>query len=272
MPEEQNLAVNEALDELNVHADNEPPVVPFAGLPDIAGDNDEGPLVPAANNAVAVAPRGPITIPIGQPETLRQYLIKHFDVSYRLGRIQWPKCMQTNARKRFRMATPVTGYTAIMRALAFIHDALYVKESDLRREGRTPGNYAVYIGRGLFSSLPFREGDVIADFVGEYITHEEGRTRDELGKGGYQVYLNVNYLLDCYPYLDRCKASMANSPYKCKNIVTGAMAVSNCKLSYDLSRKRVRLVATTKDIGPHTEILWNYGQRYHRYPTLPEDS
>jgi hypothetical protein len=277
VPLNEERPLGAVADELAVHEEIEAEdvniAVPFAGLP---GPDEEGAIAPQLaihlgnrnNNQNVVRPA--IVIPIAQPEVLRRYLITHFDVSYRLGRLQWPKSMQQRDRSRFRINRPVTGFSAIMRALAYINDALYVKESDYRREGRTPGNYVVSIGNGLFSMLPLRAGDVIADFVGEYITPAEARNRDDVGKGGYQVYINNNCVLDCYGFTDRCKASMANSPYKCKNISTNEMAVANAKLSIDNIRKKTRLIAT-KDIGPDNEIFWNYG-RFYRYPILPLDS
>ena len=124
------------------------------------------------------------------------------------------------------------------------------------------------IGKGLFSNIPIRKGDLIVDFVGEFITKEMGVERDVAGFGGYMISYNVSgtIILDCYNFLDICKASMANCPKNCFDSKLGRMAESNATLSINRYRRKVSLRAT-KDIGPNIEILWSYGPQY-RYPTF----
>ena len=82
------------------------------------------------------------------------------------------------------------------------------------------------------------------------------------------------YGLDCFQAAARhqCFASMANSPYKCKNIYRGTFPEANvqktCKAIGDGSFS-FGLVAC-RDISPFTEILVYYGASY-LYPTHYDD-
>jgi hypothetical protein len=91
-----------------------------------------------------------------------------------------------------------------------------------------------------------KKDEVIADFVGEFITHEEYNIREQVGLGGYAVYINDACVLDCQPFLNICKASFANSPYKCLSKVSRVEAVANAQLSYDHIRRKARLIASVE--------------------------
>ena len=103
------------------------------------------------------------------------------------------------------------------------------------------------------------------DFIGEFITKAVAINRDESGFGGYMVAYTNNIVLDCYNYLNVCKASMANCPRNCWSTTSNKMAEANAKLTID-RRRKVSLRAL-EDIGPNVEILWNYGSSY-RYPIV----
>jgi hypothetical protein len=211
-------------------------------------------------------------VPLTAQNTLREILIAHFSTSYRLGRVQWPRNMSQDSRGRIGKPQPITETGAMLRALSYCNEHLVVKHSRLRRIGNRVGVFHDCIGDGLFTGdMSIRKGEVVAEFVGEFITVAEGKRRDEAGVGGYMVMIRKNtLLLDCYRFRDQCKASMVNSPRGCIDLDTNLPAVSNVKITYDHRRKKYRLVAI-RDIGPDTEVLWDYGTDY-RYPTMPTDS
>jgi hypothetical protein len=111
-----------------------------------------------------------------------------------------------------------------------------------------------------------RKNEIIAEFIGEFITKEEATIRVNKGLGGYMIEVRSNVILDSYPYIHVCKASMANSPYKCLDITTNCHAKPNAKLVHDHIRRKYRLQAIA-EIPPGSEILWDYGKEY-RYPDL----
>ena len=109
---------------------------------------------------------------------------------------------------------------------------------------------------GLYSLIQIEKGEVICDFIGEFISFEETQRRVDLGRGGYQLQGPANKVLDCYNFRDVCKASMANSPFKYLNIQTGNPAIVNSKLVYDRNRYKFKLLCT-KTIYPNDEIMYD---------------
>lgn len=236
--------------------DNQVDFEPFEGVEEVeeVGDNQVIVLSPARRPR-----RLPVVFDLHHPEELKKALIEHFAVSFRLGRIQWPKNMGQNQRSLMNRPSPITETGAIMRALSMVRDTLYIKESNLRLIQRD--QLLNCIGKGLFTSITIRKGEIISDFVGEFITEVEGDSRTDAGVGGYQVKYERGCLLDCYKYLHVCKCSYANSPVNCFDTHTGTNAISNATISIDYKRKKISLKAT-HDIGPDTEILFNYGPDY----------
>jgi SET domain len=255
----------------HIPQDEDENLVPFAGF-------DEVPDQVQNDGTVTVSPictrnRDEVhIIPITAQNTLREILIAHFSTSYRLGRVQWPRNMSQDSRARLGKPQPITETGAMLRALSYCNAHLVVQHSRLRKIGNGPNLFHDCIGNGLFTGdLPILKGETVAEFIGEFITAEEGKRRDEAGFGGYMVMIRRNsLLLDCYRFRDQCKASMVNSPRGCIDLDTNLPAVSNVKLSYDHRRRKYRLVAI-RDISPNTEILWDYGSDY-RYPAVQTDS
>ena len=200
------------------------------------------------------------------PNTLRELLITHFSVSYRLGRVLWPRHMKKSSRVRLGRPNLITEPAAILRALSIIRDSLKIAPSCLRRIGSTPGVYHDVIGNGLFTNMLIRKNEIIAEFIGEFITKEEATRRIDQGLGGYMIRVRSDVVLDSYPYLNVCKASIANSPYQCLDITTNSRAKANAKLVNDTRRRKYRLVSI-EEIPPGAEILWDYGKDY-KFPDL----
>ena len=107
---------------------------------------------------------------------------------------------------------------------------------------------------------------VRVDFIGEFITKTVAMKRDEEGFGGYMIAYTNDIVYDSYNFLSVCKASMANCPRNCYDSNRRCSAEANARLTIDRRRRRLSLRALV-DIGPMTEILWNYGVSY-RYPTV----
>jgi hypothetical protein len=105
-----------------------------------------------------------------------------------------------------------------------VFNALYGQQSTCKcdsKDGNDVRNeiYDVDIGVGLFSTISFNTGDVIAEFHGEVISREESVKRVKEGNGNYMLYLTKQTYLDCRSnrFAGKCKASLANSPLHCWN-------------------------------------------------------
>ena len=176
--------------------------------------------------------------------------------------------MRYSHRHTFRRPNPITEPAAVMRALCIVRETLVVKKSNLlliRGDGLST-NMVDVIGKGLFSSISIQKGDIIVDFIGEFITKTVAMKRDEEGFGGYMIAYTNDIVYDSYNFLSVCKASMANCPRNCYDSNRRCSAEANARLTIDRKRRRLSLRALN-DIGPMTEILWNYGVSY-RYPTV----
>ena len=102
-------------------------VAPFAGLDYVNDVGNDGIIV---LSPIRSETRSRV-IPIKMPNVLRDYLITHFSLSFRLGRIQWPKNMRQKQRHLYSRPTPITQPAAVMHALCIVRETLYVKTSVL---------------------------------------------------------------------------------------------------------------------------------------------
>jgi len=202
-------------------------------------------------------PTTPVDIPIQNLALLQTYLICHLDVSFRLGRLCWPRLMTWSDKHRFQMPQHITEFGAVRRALAMSNDSLYVTSSNLRIEGERRGVFDVSIGKGLFTCRPIKANEVIVEFLGEWIDEQQYHSRVEKGCGGYMISLRKGLYLDCYNFKDICKASMANSVTNAFDISTGRPAKKNCYLKRNKKTNRIFLVST-RNISVDEEILYDY--------------
>ena len=129
------------------------------------------------------------------------------------------------------------------------------------------------IGDGLFSRIAYHRGDHLADYHGEFISLEEADARDELGHGGYMLYINETTRMDCFStclnYI--CKVSKANSNTRAFNTITGRAAAQIARMVWSNNYEvRVRLMAS-RHISMHAEIITNYGSGF-RYPRQSENN
>jgi hypothetical protein len=131
------------------------------------------------------------------------------------------------------------------------------------------------LGRGLFCNRPIIKNETIIFFKGDKITFEEAKRRQDLGFGGYTIYITNEVYLDCYPYAflsdpqDRCWASLANSPlhahtitYDNNNNEIRNTIRSNCNLCVNRSNQEVRLRAKRNVNNSNFELTYNYSANY----------
>ena len=178
----------------------------------------------------------------------------------------WPRRFQDLQKELFP-----TQRSAIVARLNEEHErVLYVQASTLRGLSSTTNQYTILIGDGLFSRIVYNKDDHIADYNGEIISVEEADIRDELGHGGYMLYVNETTRMDCFLNClnYKCKASKANSNTRAFNTSTGRAAIPNSRMIWSTHEIRIRLVAT-RYIPMHSEIITNYGSGF-RYPTPSE--
>jgi hypothetical protein len=208
-----------------------------------------------------------ISIPPGSPLAyLRDKLVIHFSHQYLLGDVWWPKSMQ---RKIATHRPPILSLDHRVLAMSFA--ALYHKPSQLVAIDSNRQTYTSPTGEGLYSSISYKENDVIAVYVGEEINDIELARRDLLGKGGYCHYMSADRHYDCYDSYKagKCMASYANSTRLVRYTYSATTrVVSNARISVDVRRgkERVALICRVKYIPPHQEILTSY-QGGYRYPT-----
>jgi SET domain-containing protein len=124
------------------------------------------------------------------------------------------------------------------------------------------------IGNGLFSKEFIRAGSQIVHFNGTELPNREAvqRAKTQSNHGGYVLSnYTETYGIDCYDTASRlqCFASMANSPYKCHNVVRNSAPRANVRKSIaTVNGKSIFGLIAAVDIQPFTEILVNYGAAY----------
>jgi hypothetical protein len=138
----------------------------------------------------------------------------------------------------------------------------------LRKKYFSHYTYSHSIGDGIFSSVNFKENDVVATFHGKIITYTEYLSKKAMVNCNYVIQLSKHKeYMDCEDAIKNgiCLASLSNSPTHYWNTSTGSKAKANCKL---VVRKidnvwNAYLVATaTQDIARHTQIAWHHSSAH----------
>ena len=122
-----------------------------------------------------------------QYATVREALKEHFYYQYQKGLVQWPKKFKDIQKETF----PLTRAAIINRVNIEYERVLYIQSSTLRSQDRRSGLFYLLIGDGLFSNIDYNAGDHIADYVGELISAVEALRREEAGRGGYTIYIQL---------------------------------------------------------------------------------
>jgi hypothetical protein len=182
----------------------------------------------------------------------------------RIGQVYWPRRFEAWQKDCHAIQKIQT------RIAKEIFNALYGATSNyVDRDGQS-------LGQGLFSTIDFVNGDVIAEFHGDKIGYEDYLELELAGLHRFVIQLRVGLFLDCrkHRYKGRCKASLANSPLHAVHKESGMRAVANCKLHVSTSGadRVARLVCSVAKIDRNTEIMWSYGAGHNCLSSVVDDS
>ena len=121
----------------------------------------------------------------------------------------------------------------------------------------------------MFCKEHIRRGQQIVHFVGKVLSSREEviRAREVSLHGGYVITnATATWGLDCFHTAARhqCFASMANSPYMCRDVVKKTFPSANVQKSCKAMGNGTYIfgLIASVDIPPFTEILLNYGSAY----------
>lgn len=103
--------------------------------------------------------------------------------------------------------------------------------------------YDKTIGLGLYVSREFKKNEIVAEFIGDLkdvIAYEKYMVNS--GRGGNAIFINNNYVLDCYRHKQtrKCLASYANCPKNCYDSKTNRVAKANMVLSINVRNSSSR--------------------------------
>jgi len=115
------------------------------------------------------------------------------------------------------------------------------------------------IGYGLFCPTLIPSKIRFVAFIGKFRSIEEYKQRQNEGKGGYAVKVNISTVLDCYDEAKNfvCMASFGNSPlHLVGSPKENATLVIKINTAY---------LVSLETIYPHTEILYKYGSTYRDF-------
>jgi SET domain-containing protein len=116
-------------------------------------------------------------------------------------------------------------------------------------------------GKGLFTTSRIRKNDVIVPYEGEVITWKQAQKRykgreEELL---YVFHISDDHCIDAHPFPEAL-AAYANDANGTKAL-TGKTARLKNNCEYRVIKKKPYIVAT-KNIGPNSEVLVDYGDEY----------
>jgi hypothetical protein len=195
---------------------------------------------------------------------LQRDLTTNFSIMYEQGQVKWPKGLSKASKGRMPNRPQ-----AVRRAANEYMARLYVAPSTMRRQ-ESDGSWDALIGRGLFSELEYGRNQTICQFEGDIIdsdTYDVLRAEHGQKRVAFAHPLSEDraYYLDCFNYLTTCKASFANSPYRCMKHGTPLFAAANCFVEISQNRGKMTLKCLVDRIPANTELLWEYEDSYE-YP------
>jgi hypothetical protein len=195
---------------------------------------------------------------------LKDLLIASFNYQLRIGQVYWPRRFEA-WQKDCHAIQKIQA-----RIAKEVFNALYSAPSNyVDRQGES-------LGEGLFSTISFVRGDVIAEFHGDTISYEEYLDLELTGMHRFVVRVKENVYLDCRRnrFKGRCKASLANSPLHAVHVQSGVRALANCSLTISGpagNDKLVTLQCSAAKIDRNTEIMWSYGSGHRCIPSIVDD-
>jgi hypothetical protein len=195
---------------------------------------------------------------------LKDLLITSFNYQLKIGQVYWPRRFEAWQKDCLAIQKIQA------RIAKEVFNALYGAVSNyVDRQGDS-------LGQGLFSTIAFVRGDVIAEFHGDLISYEDYLDLELQGMHRFVIKVKHGVYLDCRKnrFKGRCKASLANSPLHAVHKLTGVRAVANCSLHVSGpagDHKAVTLVCSANRIDRNTEILWCYGSGHNCVPSVVQD-
>ena len=198
--------------------------------------------------------------------SLKLRLQQSFTVQWIMHKLEWPKRFTVEQKRALPLERALMECTRQLRALP----------SQLKRWSAEDKDYTLSIGKGLFSNIGYRKGDLIAEYVGVWRTQAEYQAlcADEPERRAYSLVMSEHSdVLDCYDHYLRglCLASFANDPTQCRNIVTGAIAKANCRIVANVKKGIICLRAgvvypnespANFYIPRDTELVARYGNSF----------
>lgn len=192
-------------------------------------------------------------------DCLRDSLVNHFYHNYLLGLVRWPHRSSISLRLRLRIPRLGVGLNEVQ----YSH-ALYVKDSNFRRV-----NDGTAIGKGLFSCLTYKKGEIIVQYKGRVTTNDEHiqlccRDNDNgVLRKQYCIGYKIGFIFDCFLMynLGECKASFANDAKACTDVSSHSNAINNCKIS--IFGDVISIKADRQVIYPHQELAVSYSSSFN---------
>jgi len=119
------------------------------------------------------------------------------------------------------------------------------------------------IGWGLFSKNKIiKKGEIVTMYIGQNIKNSEWNQRNNLGLGGYGVYVDSYTVKDCRETFSKreCFASAVNC---FKNLIDKDSGVKAQKNAYMIIKNGNIFLKSSVEIPPYSEIfLDKYGKNY----------
>ncbi len=129
------------------------------------------------------------------------------------------------------------------------------------------------LGQGLASLRNIPKGSTVAYFTGERLSVHPivYKQRVKEGKNIYMLDMGKDFVIDCMPFLEQCKASRCNSHRKAAtfNDQTNTLikAIQNCYLAPDYKNEIVR-IKSLKNIERFQELFVEYGKFFSFHEEL----
>lgn len=201
------------------------------------------------------------TIAIAFPTLLHltNALVTHFTYAFNIGEVDWPKRFTKKSKINYRLIPE-----SIKRVAMELNKQLYIGPSSFLAYNSISNMYDKQIGLGLYVYRDFNKDEIIAEFIGvckSMLSYQKYTVAN--CRGGYAIYINKDYVLDCYHSMKdrKCLASYANCPEDCWDTINNKQANANAVLIINAKQKRARLKAIV-DIPRYSEISYKYGDSY----------
>ena len=112
-------------------------------------------------------------------------------------------------------------------------------------------------GRGILATIPFKKGDFVVEYVGDLLTEEEARAREQVHKA------NPNAGCFMYYFKDQGKKHCLDATKETHHLgrlLNHSRLKPNCETKVFNYRGTPHLIIlAARDIAPGEELLYDYG-------------